>query len=374
MNTAGQQGSGRDRGKPRDLRSEAHLQGDSDTSNNRPPVPSSKSSRPGPSSGVRRFFRRRGVGDVYRLNDVEYRLDKKVGSGSGEAKGKSEAWRATQLGPNQRDVFLKVFQSPKQPNEDERNDPEVGPELLRKCERFETRHREVMRRLARQRSGTGALVEPIDFGRPVESLSYIKVYPWVSDAAIVTREGVSNWSRDERLIFLRTLMLAVWELHELGIAHGDIKQENILISKMPIGPVARLIDFDEAFLSETPPFSLDDVEVGTTLMTPEWRVLENPARSVGLTGLTLGTRTDLFQMALVLERAFGTGGVTWNARHHDGLSDDADFSLAGATPNCSDLDLSLPRVSQILRDCLHRQSTRRPSIELILSTLGVSTS
>lgn len=374
MSTSGQQGSGRDRSKPKDLRSEATIQGDSDASNNGPPGPSSKPSRPGPSSGVRRLFRRRGVGDVYRLNDVEYRLDKKVGSGKGEAKGKSEAWRATQLGPNQRDVFLKVFQSPKQPNEDERNDPEVGPELLRRCERFETRHREVMRRLARQRSGTGALVEPIDFGRPVESLSYIKVYPWVSDAATVTREGVSNWSRDERLIFLRTLMLAVWELHELGIAHGDIKQENILISKMPIGPVARLIDFDEAFLSETPPFSLDDVEVGTTLMTPEWRVLENPARSVGLTGLTLGTRTDLFQMALVLERVFGTGGVTWNARHHDGLNDDADYSLAGATPNCSDLDLSLPRVSQILRNCLHRQSTRRPSIELILSTLGVSTS
>lgn len=373
MNTSGQQGSGRDRSKPKDPRSEASLQGDSDASNYRPPSPSLKPSHPGPSSGVRRFFRRRGVGDVYCLNDVEYRLDKKVGSGSGEAKGKSEAWRATQLGPNQRDVFLKVFQSPKQPNEDERNDPEVGPELLRRCERFETRHREVMRRLARQRSGTGALVEPIDFGRPVESLSYIKVYPWVSDAVTVTRKGVSDWSRDERLIFLRTLMLAVWELHELGIAHGDIKQENILISRMPIGAVARLIDFDEAFLSDAPPLSLEEVEVGTTLMTPEWRVLENPSRSLGLTGLTLGTRTDLFQMALVLERVFGTGGVTWTARQHDDLSDDADYSLAGATPNCSDLGLSLPRVSQTLQECLHRQSTRRPSIELILSTLGVST-
>lgn len=373
MSTTGQQGSGRDRGKPKDSQDKEFPQGDTDGSDKRPKSPTSQPSRSGSSSGVRRFFRRQGVGDVYRLNDVGYRLEKKVGSGSGEAKGKSEAWRATRLGPNQRDVFLKVFQSPKQPDDDERNDPEVGPELLRRCERFETRHREVMRRLSRQRSGTGALVEPIDFGRPEESLSYVKVYPWVPDAVTVTREGVSGWSRVERLIFLRTLMLALWELHELRIAHGDIKQENILISRMPIGPVARLIDFDEAFLSDAPPLSLDDVEVGTTFMTPEWRVLENPALSLGVTGLTLGVGTDLFQVALMLERVFGTGGVTWTVRQNDDLSDDADYSLAGATPNCSDLGLLLPRVSQMMQDCLHRQSTRRPSIELILSTLGVST-
>lgn len=373
MNTSGQQGSGRGRSKPKDLRGEASSQGVRDDSDKRPTSPSSRPSRPSPSSGVRRFFRRRGVGDVYCLNDVKYRLEKKVGSGTGEAKGKSEAWRATQLGPNQRDVFLKIFQSPKRPDEDELNDPEQGPELLRRCERFETRHREVSRRLSRQRTGAGALVEPLDFGRPIESLSYIKVYPWVPDAVTITREGVSEWSRPERIVFLRTLMLALWELHGLGIAHGDIKQENILIAKMPIGPVARLIDFDEAFLADAPPRSLDEVEVGTTLMTPEWKVLENPARANGLSGMSLGTRTDLFQMALVLERVFGTGGVTWISREHEDLNDDADYSLAGASPNCSDLGVALPRVAQLMQDCLHRQSTRRPSIELILSTLGVST-
>jgi len=46
MNASGQQGSGRDRSKPKDLRSEATIQGDSDASNNGPPGPSSKPSRP----------------------------------------------------------------------------------------------------------------------------------------------------------------------------------------------------------------------------------------------------------------------------------------------------------------------------------------
>lgn len=359
MTTSGQQGSARDRRKP------TPTQGGESPSGSvpiRPPRP----------SGIRRLFRRQGVGDVYRLDTVEYRLEKSVGSGSGEAKGKSETWRAVRLGANQADVFIKVFQSPKQPDEQERNDPEQGPELLKRCERFESRHREVVRRLSRPRVGAGALVEPLDFGLPKESLSYVKVYPWIPNAEIITRERASSWSRTERLVFLRTLMLALWELHHLGIAHGDIKPENILVAKLPVGPVARLIDFDEAFLADNPPQSLEEVEVGTTIMTPEWKVLENSDRGVGLKDISLGIRTDLFQLALVLERVFGSGDVTWITRQNQDLYDDADYSLAGATPNCGDLGLGLPRIAQLMGDCLHRQPSRRPSIDLILSAMGVS--
>ena len=356
------QGSGRYRLKPQSVGDGSEHSGST----------VSDSTRPFRQNVVKRLFRRRGIGDIYRLNDIEYRLEKSVGIGTGEAKGKSEAWRAIELGANQRAVFLKIFQSPKYPSEEERKDPELGPELRNRCERFEARHREVGKRLSRERSGTGALVEPLEFGRPTDSLAYIKVYPWISDAATITRETVSSWSRAERLVFLRTLMLAIWELHELGIAHGDIKQENILIAKMPVGPVARLIDFDEAFLGDSPPLSFDEVEVGTTLMTPEWKVLENPERAVGLSGISLGTRTDLFQLAVLLETVFGSGEITWSRTQFGDLNSDADYALAGAIPTCSDLGLSLPRVAQLMRDCLNRQSSRRPSVEIILSTLGVS--
>lgn len=366
------QGSGRDRREqPSDV-DDAVLSGNERNSEDHLTSSTIESTRSIRQNSVRRLFRRRGIGDVYRLNEIEYRLEKLVGSGTGEAKGKSETWRATELGSNQRDVFLKIFQSPKYPNEDERNDPEQGPELRRRCERFEARHREVGKRLSRERSGTGALVEPLDFGRPTDSLSYIKVYPWIPDAVTITRKTVSSWSRKERLIFVRTLMLAIWELHELGIAHGDIKQDNILITNMPVGPVARLIDFDEAFLADSPPLLLEEVEVGTTLMTPEWKVLENPDRAVGMSGISFGTRTDLFQLAVVLETVFGSGEITWSNSEFGNLDGDADYSLAGATPTCSDLGLSLPRVAQLMRDCLNRQYSRRPNVETILSTLGIS--
>ena len=372
MNEPVGQGSGRKRLKRHSKVGDVAHSGDKRNVENRSTSTASDSTWPIRQNAVRRLFRRRGIGDVYRLNDTEYRLEKKVGTGTGEAKGKSEAWRATELGANQREVFLKIFQSPKYPNEDERNDPEQGPQLRKRCEKFEARHREVWKRLARERSGTGALVEPLDFGRPTDSLSYIKVYPWIPDAVTVTRDTVSSWSRAERLVFLRTLMLAIWELHELGIAHGDIKQENILIAKMPVGPVARLIDFDEAFLADAPPLSFDEAEVGTTLMTPEWKVLENPDRAAGLSGISLGTRTDLFQLAVVLETVFGSGDISWSNTQIGELNGDADYALAGASPTCSDLGLSLPRVAQLMRDCLNRQPSRRPSVEVILSTLGVS--
>ena len=206
MNEPANQGSSRDRIKPQSEADDVVQSGNESNFADRSTSNTIDSTRPIRQNTVRRLFRRRGIGDIYRLNEIEYRLEKLVGSGTGEAKGKSETWRATELGSNQRDVFLKIFQSPKYPNEDERNDPEQGPELRKRCERFEARHREVGKRLSRERSGTGALVEPLDFGRPTDSLSYIKVYPWIPDAVTITRKTVSSWSRAERLIFVRILI------------------------------------------------------------------------------------------------------------------------------------------------------------------------
>lgn len=318
------------------------------------------------------LFKRKGVGDIYDLDSLSYRLEKPVGSGSGEAAGKSEVWRATRVGPSEESVFLKKFSSPKYPTSEERDDPNYGPELLKRCERFASRHQTVSKRLSQNIVGSGALVKPLDFGIAKETVTYLKVYPWVPNANVLSRDLVEGWSVSERVTFLRTLLLGLWELHALGIVHGDIKRENILVVERPVGHVARLIDFDEAFLAESPPLTFEDGEVGTTLMTPEWRVLEHPELARDGVDLRLGTATDIFQLAIVLEEVFGAGTPTWSLRGAQSFNDHAEASLLGAEPTFSDLGLPFPRISQQLQRAADLNPIRRPTIKSLLSTIGVN--
>jgi serine/threonine protein kinase len=337
-----------------------------------PPKPS-EPARPRP---VLRVFRRRGVGDVYELGGAVYRLDKSIGSDTGQAVGKSEVWRAREVGSD-REVFLKKFSSPLYPSDEDLLDPVLGSEYKRRYQRFEDRHLEVDNRLKRDLVGSGALVKPLSFGRPKESLACIKVYPWVADASVLSRDLVKDWSTQTRTVFLRTLLLGLWELHALGVVHGDIKKENILVVEQPIGPVARLIDFDEAFPTDAPPMSLDDYEVGTTYFTPEWKMLEDSLRVQQMTGyrpdeLRLGCATDIFQLAIVLEEVFGTGPINWIQKFGGELDDNAEASLRSAMPATSDLGLSRPRVAQLLRQSLLVVPARRPEVPELLSAIGVS--
>lgn len=383
MSEKKQQGSGRER---REKLLQQEQQPKSDAQNEILPAPvqadtTTVMAPPKPTVPTRprpivRVFKKRGVGDLYELGSDSYRLEKVVGSEIGQAVGKSEVWRARHLG-SERDVFVKKFVSPLYPSDEDLLDPIHGAEFKRRYQLFEDRHVEVGNRLKRDVVGSGALVKPLAFGRPKDSLACIKVYPWVEGASVLSRDLVKSWSVETRSVFLRTLLLGLWELHALGVAHGDIKRENILIIGRPIGPVARLIDFDEAFPSDAPPKNLDDYEIGTTHFTPEWKALENPdwvqeITGVPLKGLRLGTATDVFQLAIVLEEIFGLGSVSWIQKKNVELNDNAEASLRRARPMTSDLGLSRPRVAQLLQQSLLPMPAQRPTVPELLSAIGVT--
>lgn len=319
-----------------------------------------------------RRWRRFGVDETLELSGQHFVLKRRVGSGESEAVGKSETWEA-EMGGGHR-VFVKRFLSPKFPDDDLRNDPKFGPLHLRKCHQFEQRHQEVMDRLTGDRPGSGAVIKPFLFGRPTDSLSYVKVYPWLSDAKLFERSTVSSWTPANRLIFLRTLFLAIWELHSRGVAHGDIKRQNILVVDRPIGPVARLIDLDEAFLSDRGPSRFEDLDIGTDILAPEWKVLENPEISWRSEGIRLGSPTDMFQLAVVLHEVLAPGQLEWS-NLYDRASEPADASIMQGKPEYLDFNLGDSRVNEHvgiqLAHCLRRDPTMRPPIESLLSASGV---
>lgn len=323
--------------------------------------------------GLRLLFRRRTAGDVYELNGTRYRLQERITASDGVAAGKSEPWIAVRVGETEEQVFLKKFIAPKYPTDDELQDPDIGLEMQKQCARFESRHRTVMDRLKRVRAGSGGLVKPLDFGRPVESLAYVKVYPLVTPVVPLSRTLVENWSRKERVLFVRTLLLALQELHEVGVVHGDIKRENVLVEEMPVGPVARLIDFDEAYLADEPPRSLDDTEVGTTVLTPEWRILQGDPAPLGGGEFTMGTANDIFQLAVMLQAVFGESELMWQERAAADFDDAAMAALMGFQPMCDDLKTGIPAVPLQLQRCLYRQPQHRPTVVSLLSSLGVTT-
>lgn len=323
--------------------------------------------------GLRLLFRRRTAGDVYELNGNRYQLQERIVASDGVAAGKSEPWVAVRLGETVEKVFLKKFISPKYPTDEELQDPDVGLDMRKQCARFESRHRTVMERLKQVRTGSGGLVKPLDFGRPAESLTYIKVYPLITPAVPLSRTLTEKWSATERVLFVRTLLLSLQELHEVGVVHGDIKRENVLVVKMPGGPVARLIDFDEAYLTDEPPMSLDDTEVGTTVLTPEWRILQGDPAPLGGGEFKMGTANDIFQLAVLLQDIFGKSELMWQERAAADFDDAATAALMGYQPMCDDLKTGIPAVPIQLQRCLYRQPKHRPTVASLLSSLGVTT-
>ena len=96
-------------------------------------------------------------------------------------------------------------------------------------------------------------------------------------------------SESETKCILRQLLLALEYLHSLGVAHRDLKLENILIQKTLLGPVIRLIDFGLA----------RSFESSTGLMTTRCGSEEYAAPEVILGQPYDGRLSDLWSIGVI---------------------------------------------------------------------------
>lgn len=280
--------------------------------------------------------------------------------------GKSECWEARDLRTGE-ECFIKVMPSPTLPSEEFRGvDPTAYATEVDSCNSwFETQER-IWGRLKEAKRGSGSLVIPTDFF--VHDRRYVKVYPKVDSKASLSHDLASSWDGSTRERFVRSLLFALHELHARGVVHADIKKENILVVERPAGLVARLIDFDDAYESGSPPSILR----GTPeLLSPEALVKSYPDDFEGFENQPLTCASDMFSLALVLHEVFSVKGrfPVWNG---EGSGDPAHRAMLGQVPEYESLGFGSEELRGRLRQCLRPRVAERPSIEYVMTALGLA--
>ena len=279
--------------------------------------------------------------------------------------GKSECWEARDLRTGG-ECFIKVMPSPTLPSEEFRSvDPTAYAVEVDSCHSWFGMQERIWGRLKEAKRGSGSLVIPSDFF--VHDRRYVKVYPKVDSKSSLSHDLASSWDGITRERFVRSLLFALYELHARGVVHADIKKENILVVERPAGLVARLIDFDDAYESGSPPSILR----GTPeLLSPEALVNSYPDDFAGFESQPLTCASDMFSLALVLHEVFSVEGrfPVWNG---EGSDDPAHRAMLGQLPEYEPLGFGSVEFRARLRQCLRPRVTERPSIEYVMTALGL---
>jgi eukaryotic-like serine/threonine-protein kinase len=271
------------------------------------------------------------------------------------AGGKSENAQVTTGGET---FFLKKFAAPKYPYDRAKYDPAKLDRQLELCRLFEQRHVDILSRLDQPVVGGGNLVKPTDFFR--ERGSYYKVYPFVKAESSST---IASEPNEKKLLFVKTLLLSLHELHLKDIVHSDLKPDNVLLERRPAGPVAKLIDFDEAYISGKPPkrvsgdYAYMSPELGRRLAGAD----EDPA--------IMTTRSDIFSLGLVIHTTI-TGALP-TVTGPPGESH-AEMLDAGGSIELAPISGFPTEFSDLLRETFAADPVRRPNIGQLLQSLGVS--
>ncbi|WP_243794348.1 protein kinase domain-containing protein [Saccharopolyspora gloriosae] len=208
-----------------------------------------------------------------------------------------------------REFFIKEFLDPRRPRPNFMGSPEDRRAIEAQCDEFELRHRSVNERIDPKHLHAGNLVVPLDFF--AEGSRYYKVTARVHPTDLREPQELTPYGKR---VLLGTLADSLWYLHSLRIVHGDLKPQNVLVHR-PDGSdlhTAKLIDFDDAFPSGSPP---DPMLIGgdPRYGAPEWVGYVRGEPEVGPEQLTIAA--DMFAFGLVAHTYLTGGPPGFDARH-----------------------------------------------------------
>ncbi|MFD3675627.1 protein kinase [Streptomyces sp. NPDC058613] len=215
----------------------------------------------------------------------------RVASEPTNANGGKCMWAFAEKDGNQ--YFLKRFLEPKRPREGSTASAASRRIRLEVCQEFEDRHRDIMKRLRPDARGGGNLVLATDFFH--EGSTYYKVTERIDTSSV---EKPQTLEPRQKAVLLKTLALSLQLLHDIDVVHGDLKPLNVLIQKRDGVTFysAKLIDFDDSYLSGRPP-GRQDVAGDSLYGAPEWRRYVQEDEKVQPEHLT--TAVDVFALGLM---------------------------------------------------------------------------
>lgn len=185
--------------------------------------------------------------------------------------------------------FVKKFQSPVYPSKD------IGlPEKMYNAGVAEfkdvlTSKRVIYQRL-RECDQSGVLIVPVEVINYQFHICTIAEYV-TGNVAPEQIHALSEW---QRLVLMRTLTLALINVHKAGVVHSDMKPDNVLIFQDEKGHCRlRLIDFDGSFLESNPPTEPEDVVGDPAYFAPEAYMLSMDE------DIHLDHRIDIFALGII---------------------------------------------------------------------------
>jgi serine/threonine protein kinase len=197
---------------------------------------------------------------------------------------------------NDRYYFIKMFLSPKYPRPDAPGSEATKERKRAACANFEHRHQSIRRAIPADAEGSGNLVVTVDFFRV--DATYYKVTDLVQAVDLPPLHAIEP---RVALTILRTLFFSLRLLHGASIVHSDIKPENVLYQQTTPGVfVAKVIDFDEAYISGSPPDPTDIVG-DQRFYSPE--LLRYITSDGGSDPASLTVASDIFSLGLLIHNA-----------------------------------------------------------------------
>jgi serine/threonine protein kinase len=256
--------------------------------------------------------------------------------------------------------FLKRFLAPRYPVDGSPGSAAIKAKKRERCHAFEAHHRAMNEALRHRCAVGGNLVVARAFFR--DGTTYYKVTDRV-DTAGLTPDDIARLPFDQQLLLLKTVTHSVAILHEARIVHADLRPDNVLVKRASSGFITKLIDFDAAYFSTSPP-PPNQVAADPIYLAPE---MSRYVAGVDTDPRELTVKADVFSLGLVFA-IFTIGGTAFSGFAAQGALYAHEFIVQGKLVPLAWKRMPAPLVP-LVRRMLAAAPVDRPTTREVLDAL-----